>query len=188
MIQLLAFTGKKYAGKNTAADGLEGWEQLAFANVMREMLSTLNPIVLGHYGDVSKVYRWDDAMVDGYSQAKQNPEFRRLMQVFGTDVIRKRDPEFWVRQLGKTVAKLKKLGVEKFVITDLRFDNEAEWVIQNGGSVVRVVRKSTEDNDTHASEAGVGGQYIYDTLWNDGDVNDLHALTRLLVARRWPNG
>ena len=41
------------------------------------------------------------------------------------------------------------------VITDVRFENEAQWVRKMGGRIVHVIRNNAPTVNPHASEAGV---------------------------------
>jgi hypothetical protein len=61
--------------------------------------------------------------------------------------MRKLDPDYWVKKLDAEYKReqLKQLfergrDLYRFIITDLRYLNEAEWVVKNGGIVIRVER------------------------------------------------
>ena len=71
----------------------------------------------------------------------QKPErVRKWLQEYGTQKHRNRyRQDFWIRAAEFWLEHLAKLGaVEKIVMTDVRFPNEAEWVRGQGGHCVRL--------------------------------------------------
>lgn len=72
---------------------------------------------------------------------------REFMQHFGTDVMRKMYSNIWV---DNTIKKILAEGSELAVIPDVRFPNEVEAVLANGGEVIRLSRVYEEDG--HQSE------------------------------------
>lgn len=63
--------------------------------------------------------------------------YTRILQWYGTDVIRKRNPNHWVE---KVAERIQKEQPEIAIITDVRFPNEAEFIKANGGYLVEVIR------------------------------------------------
>lgn len=182
-VRVLGLNGKKYAGKDTAALGLAefGYTCIAFGDELRSALYDLDPIVATDtYG---RVFRWQEVWEDdGYDVLKTLPEARRLMQVFGTEVIRARDEDFWVRRVQE---KIELAGVTaRWVVTDVRFDNEARMVRRLGGEVIEIVRDTTEYDDhgaDHVSEAGITRSLIDYTIYNNGTVAELHERIRSIA-------
>lgn len=60
-----------------------------------------------------------------------------LLQALGTDVFRRLNPDLWVDIAAETV---KEDAPQVAVFTDLRFQNEAQWINFMGGMTVRVNR------------------------------------------------
>lgn len=58
----------------------------------------------------------------GYNESKKE-ETRAVLQHFGTDVVRKIEPDFWVRQVFHMIDVLRN-QYDCFVITDARYENE----------------------------------------------------------------
>lgn len=56
---------------------------------------------------------------------------RDLLQRLGTDVIRKRDPDYWVKEFTKRANELMELGKD-IVCSDCRFHNEVETIMRLG--------------------------------------------------------
>ena len=98
---------------------------------------------------------------------------RALLQWWGTEFRRKYNPNYWVEQVEKTIAKEKP---QVALITDLRFPNELAWV-QLHGFAVRVDRKGLPafTTDTHESERALAN--IAPGIWdliieNDGTLEE----------------
>lgn len=64
---------------------------------------------------------------------------RPLLVTYGTEVCRKIDQDFWIKKIDKKV----KSSIENkiiVVITDVRYENEARWIKQNGGFIIHLSR------------------------------------------------
>lgn len=61
----------------------------------------------------------------------------RLLQALGTDVFRRLDQDFWLRCMGDRIAETDAACV---LIPDVRFENEARWIYEQDGLLVRVSR------------------------------------------------
>lgn len=170
MTAVIGLSGLKGCGKDTAALALieMGWTRVAFADPLREMLWTLNPVVEG-------ACRWQELLAAaGYDHAKKHPEVRRLMQIFGTEVMRHQyGQDAWVNLMQKKINE--KPG--NYVLTDVRFNNEARMVHRFGGFMVRIERDGL-NADGHASEAGIDEDLIDAVIQNNGDIEALHLQMR----------
>ena len=75
------------------------------------------------------------------------------------------------------------------VVTDTRFDNEAERIRQLKGINLAITRDTGFD-DTHESEMGVMGELVDFTIVNDGGLDEFRAQVRLFceneLAHRLP--
>ena len=130
---IIGLSGYAQSGKDTVAEMLclnYGFKRISFALPMRDAIYTLNPLIDGttRITDVIDEYGWD--------AAKANPEVRRLLQVFGTEVGRKIFGEtFWIDQAFKRAEEY-----ERVVFSDVRFPNEATAIQAKGGDVWRINR------------------------------------------------
>ena len=139
-----------------------GYTRLSFADPMRDAVYALNPYVEGgnRVADLVDEYGWD--------VAKANPEVRRLLQVFGTEVGRKQFGEnFWVQQA------FDKVESDRVVFADVRFPNEAKEIEQYGGQVWRVNRHNHAAVNGHKSEHAMDNYLFKHVLYNDGTIDDL---------------
>jgi len=85
---------------------------------------------------------------------KLGTTIRRLMQHFGTDVMRSYDPNFWNKQVIKDANNLLK-DHTLVICTDVRFLNEAEFLRNNGAKIVLIEALGFEtavEAENHSSE------------------------------------
>lgn len=183
-VTLVGIAGWARSGKDTAAQGLVdiGWTKSAFADPLKRALEILNPIVDVDYDGigVSTDRLSDDLkLVGGWDVAKAvNPEVRRLLQVFGTEVGRNLFGEdFWVKQALD--------GAYPYtVFSDVRFKNEADAIREAGGIVIRIQRDGVFPVNGHSSETDLD-DYDFDyVIENNDDVEDLQNVIRLCVFLR----
>lgn len=94
--------------------------------------------------------------------------FRELLQLFGTEVGRVISQNVWVDVLFQDYT-----PNEDWVITDVRFPNEAEAVKNRDGILIRVNR-SIDFTDNHVSEVALDSYSGFDYIINnDGDLDIL---------------
>ena len=169
---IIGLSGYAQSGKDTAASFFEGYERRAFADPMRDVLYTLNPIVK------SGLNLQDAIDEDGWDKAKvRYPEIRRLLQVLGTEVGRaKWGQNFWLWQATKGLN-----SNQNIVFTDVRFPNELEEIKIFGGVTVRIVRDGVEAVNTHPSESALDDATFDFTIHNNGTLEELKAKIENLV-------
>lgn len=175
---IIGLSGYAQSGKDTVAEMLclnYGFKRISFALPMRDAIYTLNPIVFNLNSRVSD-------LVDefGWDVAKTNPEVRRLLQVFGTEVGRNLFGEdFWVNQAFKRAKEY-----ERVVFSDVRFFNEAQAIVDNGGQVWRVQRENHKPVNAHSSETAMDNWRFDDLILNAGSLNDLFDEVIMLAKQK----
>lgn len=65
------------------------------------------------------------------------PTVRELMQAYGTDYRRAEDKDYWIKAFDSYVAQDLRMG-NHLIVHDVRFENEAEWVLRKGGIMLRL--------------------------------------------------
>lgn len=86
---------------------------------------------------------------------------REFLQYVGTDLFRRMWYPVWTNHLMKQI---KDEESALSIITDVRFDNEATDIINNGGKVIRLTKKKSDDK--HDSEAGISDNLVSNVLDN----------------------
>lgn len=181
---LIGLSGWARAGKDTCAQHLVekyGFERHGFADALRESLYALNPwirltqeearAVFGARAGGPALIRLRE-LVDrvGWEAAKSCAEVRESLQHLGKeggrDVI---GEDVWVRAL------LRRYAGGRWVISDVRFPNEANAIADLGGSILRVHRLGFGPLNDHASETSLD-DYRFDAHVNNvGTLEDLPA-------------
>ena len=151
-MEIIGLSGFARPGKDEAAKVLVeefGFTQVAFADKLREMLYQLNPIVgdgpfgLDYVQTIIDMYGWD-----GYKETEYGPEIRRLLQRLGTEAGRKTLwDSIWI---DAAFAGLPEDA--KVVVSDARFFNEFDAIIDRGGYIWRIDREGVGPANDHPSE------------------------------------
>lgn len=166
---LIALTGYAASGKSTVANYLvdqHGFTRVSFAAPLKKMLRTLNPI-MGYedFGDDGVVrglvhpIRLADLFRYGWTEAqiKEDPnmgkEYRRLLQVLGTDCVRAEQEDFWIQAAERQMTD----HTANYVFDDCRFPNEAEFIKDRSPEGLwNISRLGFEAVNGHVSEQHAG--------------------------------
>jgi hypothetical protein len=180
MIDVIGLSGYARTGKDTAAKLLSGFgfKRVAFADTLRAAAYALNPIVghrpdkgLIHLQDVIDEYGWD-----GYKATEYAEEIRRVLQRLGTEVGRNLiGQDVWVE------ATFNNLTSDRYVVTDCRFPNEADYIRERyDGLIIRIERPGVGPINGHPSETALDGYDFDFVVDNNGTPAGLKQ--KLLVA------
>jgi hypothetical protein len=148
-MRIIALTGPKTVGKTTVANAIADNVDkvvyiMSFAEPMRAMLQAIgvDSLYLLHQS-------FKEKPIEGLGKSA-----RELLQTLGTEWGRGMVSEnIWLWAMSKKIDEAKSDGVDIVVIDDCRFNNEADWVSNLGGSVIRLERDGhAYGEDGHASE------------------------------------
>ena len=178
---LICLTGRARSGKSTAAEHLVGTyllEHYAFADPLRDGLMA--------------IFNLDPTDFEG--DRKEQPlacldrSPRQLMQSMGTEWARNTvHPDVWVKLAEQNLDYMTKaLGaVLGFVVSDVRFENEADLIRRRGGTVIHIFRPDAQAVNPHVSEAGVAAHKDDLTLTNYDTVEEfLRSLDEVFLMIR----
>ena len=179
-MKLIGIIGKKYSGKDT-------FFELAFEylSLAPEGLGIEEPIRMA-FGDALKeeIARATGMGVESIEQAKAL--YRPLLQWWGTEFRRGIfGGDYWIRRLHESAAwrhhnALRARPGLNF-ITDVRFLDEARFIQDDGGILIRIVRPSLPDSDGHQSESEQDRIVADHTLINDGSLAEFAARVSKLI-------
>lgn len=168
MTQIVAFTGKRGAGKDSAAQALKdiGYTHMSFADPLREVVQIVYGISM-------------EEMMNPV--AKENPltyypfkSPREILTLLGTQGFRDLiADDTWVKAFERRAREYPRV-----VNSDLRFLNEEAMLKENGACIIRIVNPHRVDTDAHSqhrSETEMDGIEPHFTLTNDGTIGRLHS-------------
>lgn len=184
-MQIIGLSGYARSGKDETAKVLVeefGFKRVAFADKLRDVIYALNPIVafkvyppddymprgynphtVVHLQDVIDVYSWDK-----YKESEYGPEIRRLLQRLGTEAGRQTLwDSIWIDAALTGFSE-----DDRIVVTDCRFPNEAQAILDRGGKVVRIERKGVGPANSHASETSLDDWDFNYKLDNRGTLTE----------------
>jgi len=106
---------------------------------------------------------------------------RQIWQQLGTEIGRAIDPEIWIKLLlARMIAGCRFRGIERYVVSDVRFPDEAEAIKSWGGRIIEMRRTAAPTGDTHVSETAVSEIAADYVIHNEGTIHELCA--QLLAA------
>lgn len=194
-IQLIGITGHAGVGKDTVAD----WIEMEYTDVYTE--SFADPLKQA----CAQAFGIDWPQFYSREHKEKKNEFwgvspREIAQFVGTELFRdhiyKLSPrvrsDFWIwRMYGKLSGECRNqetdgdyVSGDTVIIPDLRFQNEYDFVISQGGLVIRLLRPGCIGSvgiEGHRSEAGIQQLYAPDQthlIINDSDKETLYAQVR----------
>jgi hypothetical protein len=145
---IIGITGRKRSGKDTIGNYLVencGFVRVAYADALKEACIQIfgfsNDQV---YGDELKEVIDEDW---GHTP-------RELLQKVGTELFRDTLPklcknisnDIWIKSVKRKIKNLSKQGYNKFVITDVRFQNELDFIKESKGVTWKVTRGFIPDS------------------------------------------
>ncbi len=203
---ILGLSGAAGSGKDTVAQILVeryGFVKVALADPLKRMVRQTWPFTCEQLWGPSERRSETPA-------GATRPTAREALQLLGTEWGRKLDEDVWINCAMEIAGRLLEGGwwyedtkgavrveTERFpvesvappagvVISDVRFDNEAQKIKKAGGEVWSVVGRSAllpiGGLADHPTEAGVSPSYIDSEVFNDGDLCQLRkAVWNVLV-------
>lgn len=177
---LIGITGKAGSGKTTLGNILvkRRFIDVAFADTLKSAAAIIFALPIEYFYD----FELKEKPI-GFWQLSP----RQMLQKLGTEACRNNiDKDIWIKSLEASLSANFSPNND-IVITDVRFDNEAEMIRKKGGIVFHIVtsRESQLDDDTkaHASEVEVEFKQGDFLLWNDGTIDDLETEVSWLLNK-----
>ena len=169
---LIGFTGQARCGKDTAAKHLNnnyGIPLYAFAQPIKQACRA--------------VFGWGEEQVNGALKEDIDPLFnispREAMQTLGTQWGRELiNEDIWLKR-----AEHEMMINKALVITDVRFNNEAELIKSRGGIVINITRKNKAQVLSHKSENGIDSDLINYTIENNGTLIELYQAIDFVINK-----
>jgi hypothetical protein len=190
-ISVIGITGFKRSGKDTVGDYLctqHGFTKLSYASALKIACQA--------------IFSFTDEQLHGDEEKEKIDEYwkhspRDILQKVGTELFREKLPEvcehinndIWIRSVERQIKTLHNLDpsrYNKFVITDVRYENEAEFVKKMNGKVLRINRfdfEMTEENlsKLHKSESTIMKLDVDEDIENKSTLHELYSKVDALL-------
>lgn len=172
-MKIIVISGAAGAGKDTVGQ------------IMKEKLEAQDySVLITHYADLLKhlcinLFGWNGV---------KDEEGRSLLQYVGTDIVRKKAPDFWVDFICD-ILYLFDGEWDVVIIPDCRFPNELNRLREVGYQVthVHVARNDfqsrlSSNQKNHASETSMDGVPADYEVLNNGTLDDLRESIEVVVS------
>jgi hypothetical protein len=177
---IIGLCGDSGAGKDTFAEPFHnhGFRQYAFANPLKEACAHLYGINIANFHrrelKNERIPYWNKTPTE-------------MAQFVGTELVREHLGEsHWISRLNYQMVQDANIKEEfKAVISDVRFQNEAQWILSMGGILIRLTRPGNDGNvgiPNHPSKNGInwetlvypiGRNSVFHVI-NSGTIAELH--------------
>ncbi len=153
MAKIITISGKARHGKNATADIIK--EKLELQNKKVSLIAMADYVKY----ICKKYYNWD---------GQKDEQGRAILQHLGTDIVRKKNPNFWVNIVLETINVLED-EFDYFIIPDCRFENEITELCKYFDVLsLKVVREGyksnlTEEQLKHSSETALDN-FMFDYI------------------------
>jgi len=168
-MKVIGFSGRLGSGKTELAVICEkyGYERIFFAKPLKQLIARLidvNENDVNSLKGVESAYEFSDGKlqmlsedtgvplmaVEGAMKGRTFRTVRELLQVIGTDLIRKYNANWHVNKIRKMLVPSK-----NYVFDDVRFKNELDLVRELGGICWFVIRPKIDNISNHESETSL---------------------------------
>ena len=160
---IIGLAGYAQTGKDTAAKALfsMSFTRFAFADILKDEVNDM----------LYAVGIADD------THNEEQKKFWRDFLVFWGRKRRQIQADYWITQLEKEI-RLNNHRCKDVVITDVRYLNEVNWILESGGQIIRLHRPGfNAANEEERLSFMVIDQAILHSVTNvdnDGSIEDLH--------------
>lgn len=170
---IIGFLAKKRCGKDTACDYIVkkyNYTKLSFAHPLKKCVKELFGFTNSQLNSQQK------EIEDLYWGIKP----RKVLQFLGTDVVRDLFPkkllkdignDFWIKRTDLWYKQNYEKHKDKIVFSDVRFQNEVDYIHSINGIIVKINRENFSD-DNHKSELEIDNIKNYDILIDNNTTKE----------------
>lgn len=177
---IIGLTGKLHSGKDTVARlitqiyGQDKCECMAFADTIKE---------IGSMFGFTKEQMYDQTLKEKECNELFKITPRKFCISVGKSFKNILGDDCWVKLLSK---RLERSTSDIKIITDIRFNYEAEYISAIGGCIFKIERDEdravSESVRSDSTENGIEESYISATIINNSTISDLESKLRVILS------
>jgi hypothetical protein len=184
---IIGITGNKGSGKNTVADIIGDlyhdpdkdlrFNSIAFADPIREKINyifKLNGTITAYDDFKRSIVSTTDTDMGSHSVSG-----RHVVREIGM-LMRYYNPNQFVDYVEDKINFLTRVN---YIVTDLRFDNELEFLKRKNAFIVKVVRDEDTATDSHITERGFDDSQCDVVIYNNGSIEELTEKVRAVFDK-----
>jgi len=153
----------------------KGYEHLYFSKVMKEAIAALFDIRVqdvdnfkgdrGNFKEARIAIKMNDVEIKEFGWVE-------FLQRFGTDMGRKvLGEDLWLDLVDEAIEDFD----QNYIVKDVRFVNEAQWILDQGGKIIELRRDVIDyANDNHESENGLPEDMAEYVIANTSTIESLY--------------
>jgi hypothetical protein len=177
LTKIIGIAGRAGSGKDTVADFLKEvahFKSVAFAEPIRAGMRAILGLEDKHFQHPDK-----EVVLEQFGKSP-----REMMQTLGTQWGRECvNKDLWLILAGSKIKAHQDAGYN-VAVTDVRFDNEAEYIRSKGGTIWHLYRDTAGTPHMHASESGIEFEPWDEIINNNGTLHSLHMRVLELWQRK----
>jgi hypothetical protein len=165
-MMIVGISGKKYSGKSTIASYLvtQDFREFSFAYPLKNACKELFLLSDSQLNTEKEILdtRWD-----------MSP--RQMFQKVG-ELFRSIRGDFFIHHLRTRLAENEQKDIVNIVISDIRYENEAEFIREHDGILIKVIRPDffLYQEDSHDSETNIVKINTDFVVFNNGNFETLY--------------
>ena len=177
-VSCIGLIGKARSGKDTIADYLNSQYEIIKApfadNLKRRAKNDFDLTYEQLWGNEKEII-----------DERYNKTPRQILQIMGTDWFRSIDSNFWIKENYRYINTIHSANINGISITDVRFQNEADFVQEIGGYLIKVERTDRDkiSNEIHASETELESIKSDLVISNNGTLEELYAKVDIALIK-----
>lgn len=172
MFIIIGLTGKKQTGKDTVF------------NILKRTIKPPNRVLRLAFADAVKDEVACACGVTVKEIEADKDTYRPVLQWWGTEFRRKlKGDKYWIDKVCKKIIALTDTNptyLTLLVVTDVRFQNEADFIKFCNGYIVKVIRP-LDNNDTHKSETELDSIIPNHIIDNSNNLQTLESVVELTI-------
>lgn len=179
----MSHIGNKKIKKIIGLTGIAGSGKDLFASIVKELEPNTDIFPFaGPLKDASKILfnfsndQLYDPVVKEELDERWGKSPRQVLQWLGTDILRNQvNQDFFLMNMKQRIDSSK---ADLIIITDIRFDNESEFIRSLGGKVVKIIRPNakTTAHSGHITEQGISPKLVDTVVMNEGSIEEYKIL------------